>query len=441
MNNPERIKFALSQSIASLCQAPNDFVKNPGTDFTRNRKLPLENTIYAILRLGNKSLPNEMLDMFKCSVDMPSVSAFVQQREKIKSSAFKTILSDFNSRTQFNNLYKGYRLLAVDGSSLQIFTNPYDSDTYFPNNGKPFNMLHINALYDLLSHTYSDAIVQTGHQANESVAFTAMIDNFDSHGKPAIFTADRGFESYNNLAHVQEKGLNFLIRIKDAHSQHGIASTLSLPDGSFDKSFNLLLTRKQTKETKELFKNKDNYKYISASTVFDYLPQKSRKNDPAVFYSLSFRIVRFKISDDSYETVITNLDSNDFPAQEIEKIYAMRWGIETSFRDLKYTIGLLHLHSKKVELICQEIYAAIIMYNFSELITSHVAIQQCGKRYHYQVNFSSAANICKKFLFGIIDSINVETLIAKFLLPVRKNRKYIRNMSVKPSMSFLYRMA
>ena len=253
--------------------------------------------------------------------------------------------------------------------------------------------------------------------------------------------ADRSYESYNNLAHVQEKGLNFLIRIKDVQSRCGITGTLSLPDGSFDKTFNLLLTRKQTKDTKELFKNKDKYKYISASTTFDYLPQRSRKNDPTLFYSLSFRIVRFKITDDSYETVITNLDSNNFPAQEIKKLYAMRWGIETSFRDLKYTIGLLHLHSKKVELIYQEIYAAIIMYNFSELITSLVVIQQCGKRYHYQVNFSSAANICKKFLFGIIDSINVETLIVKFLLPVRKNRKYIHNMSVKPSMSFVYRMA
>ena len=441
MNNPERIKSVLTQCIAALCQTPNDFIKNPVKDFTRNRKLPLKSMIYAILRLGNKSLPNEILDIFNCSADMPSVSAFVQQREKIKSSAFEKIFSDFNSRTQSNDLYKGYRLLAVDGSSLRIFTNTNDSDTYFPNQGKPFNMLHINAMYDLLSHTYSDVIVQPGHQANESAAFTALVDKFDNHNKPTIFMADRSYESYNNLAHVQEKGLNFLIRIKDAQSRCGIADTLSLPDGSFDKTFNLLLTRKQTKDTKELFKNKDKYKYISASTTFDYLPQRSRKNDPTLFYSLSFRIVRFKITDDSYETVITNLDSTNFPAQEIKKLYAMRWGIETSFRDLKYTIGLLHLHSKKVELICQEIFAAIIMYNFSELITSHVVIQQRGKRYHYQINFSSAANICKKFLFGITNLTDVETLIGKFVLPVRKNRKHIRNMSPKASMSFVYRMA
>ena len=31
----------------------------------------------------------------------------------------------------------------------------------------------------------------------------------------ALLLADRGYESYNNLAHIQEKGWNFLIRIKD----------------------------------------------------------------------------------------------------------------------------------------------------------------------------------------------------------------------------------
>ena len=54
----------------------------------------------------------------------------------------------------------------------------------------------------------------------------------------------------------------------------------------------------------------------------------------------------------------------------------MRWGIETSFRDLKHTLGLLHLHAKKVEFILQEVFAKLTMYNFCELITQSVVIQQ-----------------------------------------------------------------
>ena len=53
----------------------------------------------------------------------------------------------------------------------------------------------------------------------------------------------------------------------------------------------------------------------------------------------------------------------------------MRWGIETSFRNLKHTLGLLHLHAKKVEFVRQEIFAKLTMYNFCELITQSVVIR------------------------------------------------------------------
>ena len=110
---------------------------------------------------------------------------------------------------------------------------------------------------------------------------------------------------------------------------------------------------------------------------------------------MNFRIVRFPISEDIYETVVTNLDEDRYPAIEIKKLYASRWGIETSFRDLKYTVGLLNFHSKKVMCILQEIYAHMIMYNFAEMITSHVAIEKKQRKYTYKANFSVATHICR----------------------------------------------
>ena len=65
-------------------------------------------------------------------------------------------------------------------------------------------------------------------------------------------------------------------------------------------------------------------------------------------------VVRFAISEDSYESIITNLPKEDFPVEEIKKVYAMRWGIETSFRELKYAIGLCCFHSKKVSISCKK---------------------------------------------------------------------------------------
>ena len=59
------------------------------------------------------------------------------------------------------------------------------------------------------------------------------------------------------------------------------------------------------------------------------------------------KINEFALSDSSYETVITNLDAEEYSPEELKQLYGMRWGIETSFRELKYTVGLLHFHAKK----------------------------------------------------------------------------------------------
>jgi hypothetical protein len=45
-----------------------------------------------------KSLPNELIDMFKGAEDMPSVSAFVQQRNKLKPEAFEAVFNKFISK-------------------------------------------------------------------------------------------------------------------------------------------------------------------------------------------------------------------------------------------------------------------------------------------------------------------------------------------------------
>lgn len=121
---------------------------------------------------------------------------------------------------------------------------------------------------------------------------------------------------------------------------------------------------------------------ISSTQPFDYFPPKNKKAEPTKFYELNFRIVRFRISEDTYETVVTNLDKNMYSLSELKKLYIYRWGIEISFRDLKYTIGLLNFHTKKVMCIYQEIYAHMIMYNFAKMITSHIVIERKQRNIH-----------------------------------------------------------
>ena len=119
----------------------------------------------------------------------------------------------------------------------------------------------------------------------------------------------------------------------------------------------------------------------------------------------------------------------------------MRWGIETSFRKLKHTIGLANFHAKKKEHIIQEIFARAIMYNFTEMIASHVVLSHTDTKYEYQINFTVAVLVCRQFLRKQHDVYNVVSLIRKNILPIRPERNFSRKTRAKPTVSFNYRVA
>ena len=437
-NAIKTIKKELGKSIQAVCNSDGRYFRNPEKDFCRNRKLTLEKMFKLLLCMSGKSLNNELMDFFGCNTTTPSTSAFVQQRAKILPEAFEALFHNFNRRCIPQKLYKGFRLLAVDGSDLQIPTNPDDIDSFFSgcNGQKPYNLLHLNALYDLCNHTYVDAFVQKRRSWNEHKALVAMAKRA-CYDVPTLFIADRGYESYNNMAHIQNLGAYFLFRIKDRTSG-GIARGIALPQqDEFDVYLSLLLTRKQA----AVSKNRGE-KYLPHNVVFDFLPSHSKKNVPIEPFALSLRFVRFKISENSYEMLLTNLPQDAFSIDDLKKLYAMRWGIETSFRHLKYSLGLLHFHSKKVGYILQEIFAKLTMYNFAELITSLVVIKQNCRKLAYKANFSAAIHICRDFLFKNVSPQSVEALISRYLLPFRPGRSAPRKMvSSHKAVSFIYRLA
>ena len=252
--------------------------------------------------------------------------------------------------------------------------------------------------------------MKTKRNANERAAFIEIAERSNIK-ENVIVTADRGYENYNTLAHIENKGWNYVIRVKDIDS-NGILSYLQLPkDGEFDLTLRFILTKKTTREVKD---NPHIYRRLPSHAPFDFLDKSINQ-----FYPIVLRVVRFKLLDGSYKSVVTNLAEDDFTTDEIKHIYSLRWGIETSFRKLKHTIGLNNFHSKKQEHIVQEIFARIIMYNFVEMAASHVIISKTRKRYPHQVNFTAATHICRRFLriCGNMSPHDVESLIRKNTVP------------------------
>ena len=436
---PKQIKKLLMTEIKKIADNPQDYCTNPGSDFSRKRKLPMNKVLAGIIGMESGSLTNELINLFNASADAPTSSAFVQQRNKIKPQAFKNIFDGFSNKlmAEFN---ENMPLLAIDGSDVQIPTNPEDINSFHPGKDgkKSYNLLHINALYNINHSIYDDVIIQKSKEKNEHKALQEMVDQ--SEIPEALVIADRGYESFNSIAHIQEKGWFFLIRVRDGNN--GIKNGLVLPETDcFDMDISLKLTRKKTNEVKELFKDRNHYRSVSSTQPFDYLPLKNKKSDSTKFYELHFRIVRFPISEDSYETIVTNLGREKYPPDELKNLYASRWGIETSFRDLKYTIGMLDFHSKKVMCIQQEIYAHMIMYNFAEMITSHVVIEKKQRRHTYKANFSVAVHMCRLYYREKATSPDLETIIARNLIPIRLDRHRERNITIKIFHGFLYRVA
>ena len=118
----------------------------------------------------------------------------------------------------------------------------------------------------------------------------------------------------------------------------------------------------------------------------------------------------------------------------------MRWGIETSFRQLKHTVGLIDFHSKKIESIKQEIWARLIMFNFCSAIEKTVQHKEKTAKYKWILNFSNLVLICRRILLADYSALSeFGELISKVVSPIRPRRSNPRNKRRQRSSSFNYR--
>ena len=407
--------------------------------FTRApRKLDFKEDMKILLSCGASSMKKELYEYFDYDIDTVSLPGFIRSRAKIKEEAFKELMDRMNKAYPCDKKYMGYRLLSVDGCDLTIPTDRNDKETYEQYiNERGFNNYHLNCLFDLMNHRYIDNITQTLKKKNEIEAMWTMAERYN--GEKAIFIADRNYATFNNMEHIKKTGHKFLIRVKDIHSGTSLLKSFrSLPkQGEFDEDVHITFTKRQTNEIKA---HPETYKIIVSNQRFDFLDSENH------FYDADYRVVRIKIdgSVEEYESLITNLDRKIFPAEEIKKLYKLRWDIEVSYRHLKYSVELNALHSKRRDFIRQEIWARLVMFNISTIIIDYVTDHKLTKkerRLEYKVNITMAVFFTKHFMTirkgG--DPPDLESLIAKEILPVRDDRHYTRNVRSQGFVSFGYR--
>lgn len=442
MSFPEQVKNSLLEIISGMAAHPQDFSKHPESDFTRNRKLDFSTLLHLIISMEAGTTKNELLKFFSYDISTASNSAFFQQRAKLTDDTLPYLFHAFN-RLFPCELYKGrFQLLASDGSSFTFTRNPLDLNSYFAPNGKStngYNQVHVIPLFDPLSKRYTDCVVQPIRKKNEFRALCTLIDRHPSlPDSIPIFIADRGFHSLNVFAHAIEHHSYFLIRTTDIKTQRLLGTDFPKDQDCFDLQINRILTRTNSKKKRLHPELSDQYKFICQNVAFDYIDQ-----DNQTEYPIALRVLRFPISEDSYENIITNLPPEEFPVDEVKHLYHLRWGIETSFRELKHVIGASNFHSKQREYIEMEVWARLLLYNFCSVITEHVVINRKGRKHQLQVNYSVAYKACRYFLrlHNGETPPDIEGLIEKNALPIRPGRNYARQHRYRVPVSFTYRFA
>lgn len=295
-----------------------------------------------------------------------------------------------------------------------------------------------NNPYPKHTDIYTDCVIQPIRKKDEFGAFATIVDRYPipSDNSHIVFLGDRGFCSYNTMAHVMERDQFFLFRAKDVTSK-GILHHIDLPDGeTFDIYVKFVIVRRQSRKLKLPV---GYMRFVGKDQAFDFVDYGSSE-----YYELPVRIVRFELSPGNFEALVTNLPREGFSLSALKILYHRRWGIETSFRSLKYTIGLTKFHASKPEFVLQEIWARLIAYNFTEAVTHCVVIEDKPENKHgYKVNFSAAVHVCRQFLRSSLSGcpIDVISLLARELIPVRDDRIFSRLQTAhfrRPAY-FLYR--
>lgn len=432
---PATIKSALFQVISNAENNINDFVKSPNKDMTRHRSCCFSDTILSIMHFTMCKTNTELLEYFSAaSKRVPTQSAFCQQRKKLNDKLFPHLLKSFNKIFPASKKYKGYTLMAVDGSDLNL--PAYKRDTVYrvkqARSDNYYYQMHLNALYNILDNRFHSISIQPRPEMNESEAFCQLVIDPDFDNK-TIFIADRGYIALNTLAHLIDNGKSFLIRAISPASPGSLLKNIMEPNVESDEMITLGITRSHKKRNNN---GQIIMKYIEKKRHFEPIPD----GDHESIYYMTVRFVCIKLDNGEYEYLVTNLPADEFPPSELKVLYHLRWKIENSFRSLKYATALVYLHSVNREFIIQEIYAKIILYNFASILHSYAEKELCkykksNTKYNYKVSFDNVFPVARQLLTKRMSNKTTKTLLLMHKTPKRKHVSHprrVRSQSANP---------
>lgn len=372
---------------------------------------------------GGKSLQlsmNDFLPKLGRRQLVADKSAYSRARRKLEYTAFIKMNQEAVVRTMYEDddyqTFHGLRILAVDGSKVQLPTNDetiaeFGTFAYKSNYPGPHgehsgehSYALASVLYDVLNRVSLDAVLAPAHSYEVELAAGHL-----KHTKTSdLVIYDRGYCSFRMLALATQASSEFLIRCH--RNSFRVANAMLDGDGPDDVNCEITANQK-------FLKNPENKGLPRTVTV---------------------RFVRVTLNNGEYEVLATSLlDQQAYPAADFKELYYLRWGIETFYGILKTRLTLENFSGYSVDAIRQDFFATIFLTGAETILTEDaeegLAKQRGGQP--KKVNKAVSFNLIKEHAFELFYSKapseqRLEELTKLFMTSptlIRKDRELPRN--------------
>ena len=162
---PAQIRAILLGIIEKMANDPDRFVVHPQKDFTRNRICTMPNVIRNLITAENHTLNRELFSFYSSlKMKIPTKSAFIQARSKLKPEAFQYLLNEFNKSFPFRKTFCGFHLISCDGtdSNIPALANDGDSFISFNSGNGGYYQNHLVACFTNNHDKHTSQLVMTG---------------------------------------------------------------------------------------------------------------------------------------------------------------------------------------------------------------------------------------------------------------------------------------
>ena len=323
------------------------------------------------------------------------------------------MVSDF-SRDRPLPLWKGYRLYAGDGSTVGLppsaSVKKYFGVESITDKGVKRSLARIFMVYSVMDKFVHDAEIGLMEKGEK----TMLTDSLERTplGENAVLLLDRGFGNICVAKELQNRGIDFCIRISSTMSNFA-KMAMKNPGNDFVTEW-----KPSEKSRENLLKNGQDCNPITV------------------------RVTKVTLESGETELLISSLyDRERVSVKDLAELYHLRWGVEEGFKNLKPKMKLGYFGCGKPSGIFQEFYAHIFCMNIVALAggTAQVAISKktSGRKLGYTYNWKNAYRIIRERMAGILFLSSVKAaklldeiyaLIASSLVAVKPGRKHPRDM-------------